>query len=181
MDFSSLHNQREANILHATKEINDIRLIKENATIKTIQYCLSHYGVIYLEKNVCKFTIKTDKDGYTIINMKKDFSIYDKSTIDYFIKTLFDYVIRISEDYLKIKRTYFINRINYLNEIYLKKPFTRMYYRVININLDGKYTVFLDSGQVVYYNCLEHVLQSFHLDDARRTKFYNILKKIRII
>lgn len=181
MDFSSLHNQREANILQAINDTKVVRVIKENPTTKTIQYSLSYFGVIYLEKNVCKFNIKTDKDGYTLINMKKDFSIYDKSTIDEFIKVLLDYVIKISEDYPIIKRTFFINRINHLNEIYLKKPFTRMYYRVININLDGKYTVFLDSGQVVYYNCLEHVLQSFHLEDARRTTFYNILKKIRII
>lgn len=181
MDFQSLHNQREANLLQTIKDIKVIRLIKENATIKTIQYCLGYYGVIFSEKNVCKFTIKTDKDGYTIINMKKEFSIYNKETIDDFIKVLLEYCMKIVEDYQKIKSTFFINRINYLNEIYLKKPFSRMYYRVININLEGKYTVFLDNGNVVYYNSLDNVLQSFHLDESRRTKFFNFLKKIRVL
>lgn len=181
MDFSSLHNQREANILQAIKDTKIIRLIKDGPTIKTIQYCVGYYGVIYLEKNVCKFSIKTNCDGFTIITMKNDFSISDKKSIDEFIEVLLRYAVKIYEDYLKIKSTYYINRINHLNEIYLKKPFTRMYYRVININLDNKYTVFLESGEVVYYNCLEHVLQSFHLENSKRTKFYNILKKMRII
>lgn len=181
MDFSSLHNQREANVLQAVKDSKVIRLIKDGPTVKTIQYCLGYYGVIYLEKNVCKFSIKTDKDGLTNINMKKDFEISDRKSIDEFIETLLLYVVKITEDYLKIKRTFYINRINYLNEIYLKKPFTKMYYRVININLDNSYTVFLESGEVVYYKDIVHVLQSFHLEDARRTKFCNFLKKIRVL
>ena len=181
MDFSSLHNQREANILQSIKDSKVIRLIKDRPTVKNVQYCLGYYGVIYLEKNVCKFSIKTNCDGYTNIAMRNDFPIFDKKSIDEFIEVLLRYAAKITEDYLKIKSTFYINRINHLNEIYLKKPFTKIYYRMININLDNKYTVFLESGEVVYYNEIDHLLQSFHLDDARRTTFYNVLKKMRIL
>jgi len=181
MDFRALHNQREAEISKSIIDTKTIWLFKETQQFKTEQNSVSHYGVVYLEKNMCKFTIKTDKEGLTIITMKKDFEITDKKSIDDFVNTLLKYVMKINEDYLKIKSTYYINRINFHNEIYLKKPFTQIYYRVININLDGTYTVFLNNGEVVSYNCIEHVLQSFHLVDAKRTRFFNALKKMRIL
>ena len=181
MDFYLLHAQRESQLLQTIKNTNTIKLFKESLKFKNEQNSSSYYGVIYLDKNMCKFSIKTNKEGITTINMKKDFIITDQHSIDEFTDTLLNYVIKINEDYLKIKNTYYINRINFYNEIYLKKPFHTIYYRVININLDNTYTVFLSNGEVISYNCIEHILQSFHLTEAKRTMFYNILKKIRIL
>jgi len=181
MDFYTLHCQRDNQILQAIKDTKVVSIFKESQPFKSDQNLTNYYGVIYFDKNICKFSIKTDKESNTIINMKKDFEITDKKSIDDFVDILLKYVIKIHEDYLKIKRNFYINRINYHNEIYLKKPFTIIYYRVININLDGTYTVFLNNGDVVYYNHIDHVLQSFHLEEAKRTRFYNFLKKMRIL
>ena len=181
MDFYTLHCQRDSQILNAIKDTNILTIFKESQPFKSEQNLTNYYGVTYLEKNTCKFSIKTDKECKTIVNMKKDFEITDNKSIDDFVDILVNYSTKIFQEYFQIKSTYYINRINFHNEIYLKKPFTQIYYRVININLDGTYTVFLNNGDVVKYNCIEHVLQSFHLDEARRTRFYNILKKIRII
>jgi len=181
MDFFTLHCQRDSQILQAIKDRNVFKIFKESQSFKSENNLTNYYGVNYFDKNICKFMLKTYKECNTTITMKKEFEITDKKSIDDFVDTLFKYVVKIHEDYLKIKSTYYINRINYHNEIYLKKPLTQNYYRVININLDNTYTVFLNNGEVVSYNCIEHVLQSFHLDEARRTRFYNILKKIRII
>lgn len=113
--------------------------------------------------------------------MKENVEIIDKRSIDEFVIRLLKYVKKIWEDYEKIKKTYYINRVNYYNEIYLKKPFHTIYYRVIYINFDNTYNVFLNNGEVVKYNEIDHVLQSFHLTESKRTIFYNICKKIRII
>jgi len=181
MDFFTLHCQRDSQILHAIKDTNVVKIFKESQPFKSENNLTNYYGVNYFDKNICKFMLKTDKEGKSSITMKKEFEIIDKKSIDDFVDTLFKYVVKIHEDYLKIKSTYYINRINYHNEIYLKKPLTQIYYRVININLDNTYTVFLNNGEVVSYNCIEHILHSFHLTEAKRTMFYNFLKKIRIL
>lgn len=181
MDFFTLHCQRDSQILQAIKDTNVVKVFKESQPFKSENNLTNYYGVIYFDKNMCKFMLKTDKEGNTTITMKKEFEINDQKSINDFVDTLLKYVIKINEDYLKIKSTYYINRINYYNEIYLKKPFTQIYYRVVNINLDNTYTVFLNNGEVVSYNCIDHVLQSFHLVESKRTRFYNILKKMRIL
>ena len=182
MDYYLLLCQKESEILQAIKDTKIITLFKENNQFKSEINSSSNYGVVYLGKNICKFSIKNSNDGTIIINIKKRESIItDKKSINEFVNILIKYVIQIFEDYQKIKKTYYINRINYHNEIYLKKPLHSIFYRVININFDNTYSIFLNTGDVINYNSIEEVLQSLHLIEAKRTMFYNMLKKIKII
>lgn len=181
MDYREIHKERERTIIKSLKDTGILTLVREKQAYKVENNEIVYYEVIYLEKKMCRFSIRTGKESNTIINMKENVEIIDKRSIDEFVIRLLKYVKKIWEDYEKIKKTYYINRVNYYNEIYLKKPFHTIYYRVIYINFDNTYNVFLNNGEVVKYNEIDHVLQSFHLTESKRTIFYNICKKIRII
>ena len=63
MDFYTLHCQRDNQILQAIKDTKVVRIFKESQPFKSDQNLTNYYGVIYFDKNICKFSIKTDKES----------------------------------------------------------------------------------------------------------------------
>lgn len=177
-EFYLIHSKNIINLINDAKENGIITLIKEKKTTITPNYISNVINVLYLDKIVFNFIIKTTSKNIETTIQKNELIFPLKNVINVLEK----YNIKIVENYLIIKQNFYIDKIRtiYMDEIYLKSFRTSFspYLKII-INLD-RYLLVVDSWNIVEYFDIQHLINSFHLENLRRTKVKNVLKFLRL-
>ena len=176
-EFYKVHSNNINILIKIASENGIISLIKEKKTTITPNYISNIINVKYLNYNVYNFVIKTTNNFIETTIHKNDYILPFKNVINILEK----YSLKIVENYLKIKNNFYIDktRTTTMDEIYLKSYRTSFspYLKII-INND-RFSLVVDSWNIVEYFDIEHLINSCHLENLRRTKIKTMLKFLK--
>lgn len=186
-NFYFVHLAKELDLIKCANNNTCISLIPLHSCSITCDVISKKYHITYKNMFFFDFKLITTREPIKTSIVKQNTIICEintEETINNFVKKCEKFVLKVYEDYQKIKYNYYIRDFTfYLDKIFIKNITSNknLDYIEIDIMFEGIYVITVSNVLLETYMTLEELIESNCLSVLRRTYFRDFLYMIGLL